>query len=109
MAKKTLLVRTPYGDFTRTTNTAYTHVVVAVPASRCGKTFESAADLAAKLTAEGNHKSGVMARVLKDRGYIVSWHSTAAAALRAADAGNSAYFSTKPGQVFAVARELEAL
>lgn len=99
MAKQTLKISTPHGEFTRTTDTAYTHVVVAVPASRCGTVYASAADLAARLVGSD---SGVMARVLKDRGYIVSWHSSEVAAQKAAIKGNSAYFRTHTGEVFKV-------
>lgn len=99
MAKQTLKINTPHGEFTRTTNTAYTHAVVAIPASRCGKTYTGAADLAEQLAGA---TSGVMARVLKDRGYIVSWHSSEYAAHNAAVKGNSAYFRTHPGEVFKV-------
>jgi len=95
--KTTLKISTPHGEFTRTTGTAYTHAVVAIAASRCGTTFATPADVVAYCD---NSKSGVMARVLKDRGYIVSWHSSAAAAQKAAIKGNSAYFTTHTGEVF---------
>lgn len=100
--KQMLKVNTPYGEFTRKTATKYTHIVVAQPASRMGKEITGADELAAMLTADGHHTDGVMARVLKDRGYIVSWHSTEAAASKAAIKGNSSYFKTRTGEVFAL-------
>jgi hypothetical protein len=100
--KFTLKINTPYGEFTRTTGTAYTHVVVSHPVSRCGKPIVSAAELHANLVADGNRTSGVMARVMKDRGYLVSWHASEANARKAAEKGNSAYFTTRDGEVYSL-------
>jgi hypothetical protein len=97
--KQTLKIKTPYGEFNRTTNTAYTHAAVAIPTSRNGVVYAGAADLATQLIGQ---TSGVMARVLKDRGYIVSWHKSYAAALYAAEKGPSAYFRTHLGIVVEV-------
>lgn len=95
MSKKIkLAVETKYGTFTRITGTAYKFCVVTVPLSRFGETFTGADELAAKLA---GRKSGVMARVLKDRGYLVSWHSSHKAAIKAAQDGNSHYFRSVPG------------
>jgi hypothetical protein len=102
MAKKVLKVSTPHGEFTRSTDAAYSHVVVAIPASRFGDTYEDAADLVAELQ-DRNSSRGVFGRVLKDRGYIVSWHSSLALAAKAAEKGNSPYFKTRDAQVFEVA------
>ncbi len=100
MAKQTLKISTPCGEFTRTTNTAYTHVVVSFATSRCGETFDTPDAVAAYCAKYG--KSGVHGRVAKDRGYIVSWHKSFAAALYAAEKGNNAYFNTRDGRVFTV-------
>lgn len=78
MAKKTLKIETPVGEFTRSTDTAYTHAVV--------RTSVRAAAVLASFNA-GTYKyrlSGVDARWIKDRGHAVTWHSSEAAARAAA-------------------------
>lgn len=79
MAKNTLKVETSAGEFTRKTDTPYTHVVVRVSP-------RAAASLAA--FGAGNYRgklSGVDARWVKDRGYAVTWHNSEAAARAAAE------------------------
>ncbi len=71
----TLKASTPVGEFTRTTSTAYTHVVV-WNSPRAMEYFEKcAADPEMKRMA-----SGVHSRWIKDRGYGVTWHASEAAA-----------------------------
>lgn len=102
MTKKTTLkINTPMGEFTRTTATAYTHVVVAIAASRCGEKFNGPEDCAAHCAPHA-WSGGIHARILKDRGYIVSWHSSETNARKAAEKGNSDYFTVRDAQVFAI-------
>jgi hypothetical protein len=75
--KKQLNVETPVGLFTRTTNTEYKFVCVREN-DNCKSLFE-------KCKAEGHPPCGNAARmIVKNRGYIVSWHKTAGAAHKAA-------------------------
>lgn len=78
MAKTTLTAETTVGTFTRKTDVAYTHVVVR--SSECVKREIAARD----------RLFGVFARFAKDGGFITSWHSSAAAAAKAA-AGPNGY------------------
>lgn len=68
----TLSATTPVGTFTRTTATAYAWIVVRRSAE------------AAKAAATSGPLSGVDARWRKDLGYAVTWHTSRAAADRAA-------------------------
>lgn len=76
MAKQVLKVQTTVGEFSRATNTLYTHVVV--------RTSARAKRFVDSYTGEGRKASGVDQRWLKDRGYAVTWHSSEAAATLAA-------------------------
>jgi hypothetical protein len=68
--KTTLTVKTPHGTFTRSTDNAYTHVVVRV----CSMSKEAFANKV---------KGGVYGRWAKDEGFMVSWHKSYAAAQKA--------------------------
>jgi hypothetical protein len=68
--KTTLTVKTPHGTFTRSTDNAYTHVVVRV----CSTSKEAFANKV---------KGGVYGRWAKDEGFMVSWHKSYAAAQKA--------------------------
>ncbi|HEX8887100.1 MAG TPA: hypothetical protein VF797_21645 [Noviherbaspirillum sp.] len=81
MAKTTLKVTTPAGEFTRTTDTAYTHAVV--------RTSKRAKDYVERVAAGKKPiTSGVFARFLKDQGHIVTWHQSESAAQKAAAGEN---------------------
>lgn len=69
--KKTLTAKTPHETFTRTTNTKYTHVVV--------RKSQRAID-----ALQSKYNSGLEARFKKDKGFAVTWHSSYAAAQKAA-------------------------
>ena len=78
MAKATLTVTTEAGEFTRKTDTPYTHAVV--------RKSPRAAAVLASFNA-GTYRgrlNGVDARWVKDRGYAVTWHMSEAAARAAA-------------------------
>ena len=70
-----LKVNTPYGEFTRSTKTAYTHAVV--------RTCARAMDTLARKDERGMN-SRVIGRWIKDRGYAVTWHGSEVAARSAA-------------------------
>lgn len=75
MAK--LIIKTPHGDFTRTSNSPYQWAIV--------RRSPRAAAIFAK--AEAGDTSvlwGSYARWVKDRGYIVTWHGSQDAAAKAA-------------------------
>lgn len=72
--KTTLKVSTPVGEFTRTTGTNYTHVVV-WNSPRATECFNLPA---------GTITGGVHGRWIKDRGHGVTWHMSEGAARRAA-------------------------
>lgn len=71
MAKQVLKVITPAGEFTRTTDTAYTHVVVRISPR-------------AQQALTQTYSSGVHGRWIKDRGYATTWHASEASARKAA-------------------------
>jgi len=73
---KTIIVSTPVGEFSRKTNSPYTHVVVRKSARAESKWKES--------WTSGFKYSGVDARWAKDRGYVVSYHFSHASAVAAA-------------------------
>lgn len=68
---KTLSATTPEGEFTRKTAIAYTHIVV----RSCQRAFATL--IGTKPT------YGVHARWYKDRGFVVTWHSSEKAAIKA--------------------------
>lgn len=79
----TLKVSTPVGEFSRTTKTSYTHVVV--------REGVAAMDYYNKVqagTAKNVWTSGVHGHWLKNRGYVVSWHGSEAAARNSASQPN---------------------
>lgn len=112
MAKNTITVKTPFGTFTRQTNTRYTHAVVSVPVSRVTgfqddgtpvrAYWNSAEEFKAWMDQEGYGKGGVFGRFSKDGGYVLSYHSSEAAARKAADKGNTPYVVTRTLGVFPV-------
>lgn len=65
MTKKTLTASTPYGTFTRKTDSEYKFVVV-WNAERCLKAYNERGT---------RTPTGVAARWVKDRGYGVTWHA----------------------------------
>jgi hypothetical protein len=73
MATKELKAVTPVGEFSRSTKSSYTHVVV----RECGRAKEALANKSTR---------GVGGRWAKDNGYAVTWHNSKLAAERAADA-----------------------
>lgn len=88
MSKKKLNATTPAGQFTRTTASQYSHVVV-WNSPRAMKLFTRV--LNGDEVAISNSKSGVYARWVKDRGHGVTWHSSVFAAKKAAAHGNYAW------------------
>lgn len=102
MAKSTLTVSTPFGTFSRQTNTPYTHAVVSEPVARFdfpeGKTPD---ELRAHIVATAG-KGGVFGRFAKDQGYVISYHCSEASARKAADKGNTPYLTTRSLGVFPV-------
>jgi len=69
--KRTLKITTPYGEFNRKTDTAYTHAVV----RDCPRAHEALTDV---------RVFGVSRRWKKDRGFAVTWHGSEQAARNAA-------------------------
>lgn len=95
MPKKIVLhVNTICGEFTRTTNSPYKFVCVREPlggaAAFCANN---------KARAVGG---GVFARYMKDRGFIVSWHMTKAAALKQLAGPTIYYVASAPVGVYPV-------
>jgi len=77
MSKLNLKVITPVGEFTRSTNTKYSHAVVRnSPRAMAAFQLHQAAG--------SRRLTGVSARWIKDRGFAVTWHGSEAAALKAA-------------------------
>ena len=70
--KTTLTAKTAHGTFTRNTNSKYTHVVV--------RKSQRAID-----ALQSEYKCGLEARFKKDKGFAVTWHSSHAAAQKAAN------------------------
>jgi hypothetical protein len=81
MSKKTLKAQTTVGEFTRATASNYTHVVV-WDAPYVMNLFVAVQNGDAEAICIS--RDGVQARWVKDRGYGVTWHSSAAAANKAA-------------------------
>lgn len=81
MSKKILKAETTVGEFTRTTNSEYTHIVVwnSPRVARFVSLVNSGDERAVRKSKGGN-----AARWLKDRGFGVTWHGSAAAAQKAA-------------------------
>jgi hypothetical protein len=109
MSKPTLTVTTPFGVFSRNTDTPYTHAVVSLAVSRTIGFDDNDQPIVANWeTAEqfrqwlGCAKVGVFGRFAKDNGYVLSYHSSEAAARKAADKGNSPYVTTRTLGVFPV-------
>jgi hypothetical protein len=107
--KTTLTVTTPHGVFSRTTATPYTHAVVSLAVSRTtgfdgnGNRIVTEWETAEQFKAWiGDDKVGVFGRFAKDGGYVVSYHSSEAAARKAAEKGNSPYVTTRTLGVFPV-------
>ena len=75
---KTIKVTTPVGEFTRTTKSDYTHVVVR-KSDRAKSVYE-------KFLSSGDKSgSGVDARWIKDRGFAVTYHASLRSAANAAN------------------------
>lgn len=108
--KQTISVTTPFGVFTRTTATPYKFAVVSRAVSRNTYDHEGNLRVLTWETAEqfrnwiAAFKSGggVFGRFAKDNGYVLSYHSSEAAARKAADKGNSPYVTTETLGVFPV-------
>lgn len=81
MSKKVLKVTTPVGEFSRATDSNYTHAVVwnAPPAMDLFVRVQNG-----DAEAICRSRNGVYARWIKDRGFGVTWHGSAAAANKAA-------------------------
>jgi hypothetical protein len=74
---KTIKVATPFGEFTRTTKSDYTHAVV--------RKSDRAKSVHDKFVSSGEKSgSGVDARWIKDRGFAVTYHTSERAARNAA-------------------------
>jgi hypothetical protein len=74
---KTIKVITPVGEFTRSTKSDYTHVVV--------RKSDSAKSVYDKfLSSSDKSRSGVDARWIKDRGFVVTYHTSLRSAANAA-------------------------
>jgi trehalose-6-phosphatase len=72
-----LISTTPHGKFDRTTQTAYTHIVVR-SCERSQRIFDDANNGVQYFA------GGVQGRWVKDRGFAVTWHKGEAAARTAA-------------------------
>lgn len=72
---KTLKINTPHGEFTRQTNTPYTHAVV----RNCPRAMEAFE----RKQIQGK-VFGVSQRWAKDRGFAVTWHGSEQTARNAA-------------------------
>ena len=87
-----LTATTPFGAFTRTSNTAYTHVVVRAITATHGVNHETGKiawtprtpESFVELMQDRSRRFGVMNRYAKDGGYVVSWHKGEADAHKAA-------------------------
>ena len=101
MAKKnTLKISTTCGEFSRTTATAYTHAVVwdCPRAREIYEGVQSGDEFHIRMA-----RSGVNRRWNNDRGFAVTWHSSASAAEKAA-AGKYVWdWSAKVVGIFEVA------
>jgi hypothetical protein len=78
---RTLKAVTPQGEFTRGTATPYSHAVVRHSPRAQGLYQKVQAGDADGINSA---KSGAQARWVKDRGFVVSWHTTEKSALSAA-------------------------
>lgn len=94
MSKKTLRAATLVGEFTRKTNSPYRFVCVREPIGGAAHFCENN-----KARAAGG---GVFARYLKDRGYVVSWHLTQAAAFKQLSGPVIYYIASAPVGVYPV-------
>jgi len=83
--KFNLKIETPVGTFTRKATRQYTHAVVH-QSPRAMTEFLAMTSPDATEDQKRWAKSGVTGRWVKDRGYAVTWHSTEAAARKAAAA-----------------------
>ena len=101
MAKRTLKITTPHGEFTRTTDTAYTHAVVRTSERAYGSYLPIANGTATPDQLRWA-KSGVTARWIKDRGYAVTWHGSEQAARNAAAKDYSHDKKTGPATIYPV-------
>lgn len=99
-AKYLCTVTTPVGAFTRTSTKPYAFAVVSEPVSRSGFPVGTPDELRAHILTLG--KGGVFGRFAKDRGYIVSYHSSEASARGAAEKGNTPYMTVRALGVFPV-------
>ena len=81
MSKNILTVSTPVGDFTRATDSKYTHIVVrqSERAMRLYTAVKNGDENAIRAS-----KLGVDARWVKDHGFAVTWHASEVSAQRAA-------------------------
>jgi hypothetical protein len=73
---KTIKVITPVGEFTRSTNSQYTHAVVR-KSERANRVYQQF------LQTNERSSSGVDARWVKDRGYAVTYHASLRSAANA--------------------------
>ena len=80
MSKKILKAQTTVGEFTRSTSSDYTHIVVwnSPRVARFVNLVKSGDERAIRKSKDGN-----AARWLKDRGFGVTWHGSVAAAQKA--------------------------
>jgi len=78
MTTKSLIARTPVGHFERTTHLDYQFVVV--------RRSAWVTQEVARIVATGWKPCGLMARRLKDRGHVVTWHQTRSGTERSAAA-----------------------
>jgi hypothetical protein len=89
---KTIKVTTPVGEFTRSTKSDYTHVVV--------RKSDRAQSVYDKFVTTGEKSgSGVDARWVKDRGFVVTYHTSLRSA---ANAAKQKYFYDSKSQVIGI-------
>ena len=89
---KTIKVTTPVGEFTRSTKSDYTHVVV--------RKSDRAKSVYDKFSSSGEKSGcGTDARWIKDRGFVVTYHTS----LRSADnAARQKYFYDSKSEVVGI-------
>lgn len=99
MKKPTLTATTPHGVFTRATASPYTHIAVTSPRASYQRTYTGPEDLVSQW---GARSFGVFARIVKDRGYVVTWHCSREAAEKRLAKGGNGYVRGESLGVFAV-------
>jgi len=89
---KTIKVTTPVGEFTRSTKSDYTHVVV--------RKSDRAKSVYDKFSSSGEKSClGVDARWIKDRGFVVTYHTSLRSA---ANAAKQKYFYDSKSEVIGI-------